>query len=753
MRFIFRPHAGYATYLKKRCFDLSLSIVGEGILRRIVDGFLIQVTKRNGTAIADVIDPPGDIYVAAVQRPWWVSGNPGPDLYYGDWHPGYLIEGEAGDRYGRNMTYAVTDEAQYEALGLRRYLRPSAWIPVPAANWSDSPSGEVARSRQSGVWPTFSQVRTREAGGGYQGLEGDGSVNVYRLMSGAKRGDSTWLAFNAADQTPLESGLGWRMLTVDMAHLLDLPPYVNSAVSTVSCYGNRVVYVVYAADVRPSASTVEPPYLSPESSMLAVGRVDLAPGETLEDPPTGVVTLLGRMSGRDLLAEDAPQVLSDVELPPGESSYRITGLHGDYNTVVAAAATEQNGGWGADLHLSPVDDSFEQASFTHDLFIDANWAGVYAFVPPACVGLSDSVDVLFVGQSSRQVAPVSASVRLLPSDVIVPMDINDLGSIGPSRGLNHTYTYLVRFGAGATVRCLARHTAAVHDPALRNEPLVVFNPVLTYLDTDGAQEQSRFVCLRVQSGPVVNEHTNGTISWSRVIAPTADGVTVVIISGDGSVVDLDLGSTYPVAYPIRHNRQTPRPAANSAFDSPYRRPGYGWSFGSPLANGGVSSQLTRMDVATVCEYAPGMVAVIVAPKAGYGSESQTAKLAVFRIADGSKVAESEFDLPFTVVNDGADARGYAVQWSVTCVERGEVNDEGGLTRYARLLFTEQTHHGPSFMYTATDLKSLNVVTAWGVDWGPHMTGPAYYLGSALAPAKVGRSTGRSFLKGKPAADD
>lgn len=483
--------------------------------------------------------------------------------------------------------------------------------------------------------------------------------------------------------------------------------------------------------------------------MLAVGRVDLTPGETQEDPPTGVVTLLGRMSGRDLLAEDAPQFLHDIELPPGETSYRITGLHGDYNPVVAAAATEENGGWGADLRVSPVGDSAEQTSFTHDLFIDANWAGVYAFVPPACVGLSDAVDVLFVGQSSRQVAPVSASVRLLPSDVIVPMDINDLGSIGPLRGLNHTYTYLVRFGAGATVRCIARHTAAVHDPALRNEPLVVFNPVLTYLDTDGAQEQSRFVCLRVQSGPVVNEHTNGTISWSRVIAPTADGVTVVIISGDGSVVDLDLGSTYPVAYPIRHNRQTPRPAANSAFDSPYRRPGYGWSFGSPLANGGVSSQLTRMDVATVCEYAPGMVAVIVAPKAGYGSESQTAKLAVFRIADGSKVAESEFDLPFTVVNDGADARGYAVQWSVTCVERGEVNDEGGLTRYARLLFTEQTHHGPSFMYTATDLKSLNVVTAWGVDWGPHMTGPAYYLGSALAPAKVGRSTGRSFLKGKP----
>ena len=83
------------------------------------------------------------------------------------------------------------------------------------------------------------------------------------------------------------------------------------------------------------------------------------------------------------------------------------------------------------------------------------------------------------------------------------------------------------------------------------------------------------------------------------------------------------------------------------------------------------------------------------------------------------------------------------------MERGEVNDEGGLTRYARLLFTEQMHHGPSFLYTATDLESLNAVTVWGVDWGPHMTGPAYYLGSALAPAKVGRSTGRTFLKGKP----
>lgn len=742
MRFIFRPLTSYAVHTRKWCRDIAAGIKGNGLVRRVLDGFLIQVTKRNGTAIADVIDPPGDIYVAAIQSPWWVTLNPSVNAYYARWHPGYLIEGEAGDRYGRNMTYAVTDEAQYEALALRRYLRPSAWIPVPAASWSEAKSGDAVRSRQSGTWPTFSQSRVWGTDGVYQNLEGDGSVDVYRLTPGEVRGVEEFL-FNRVEQAHLDDGLWWRSLTVDMAHLLDLPPYVNTTESAASCYGNKVVYVVYAAHIRHTKNTDELPSVSPETALLAVGRVDLTPGETPEDPPTGVVTLLGRMSGRDLLAEDVPQVLYDREVPGGGPGILIEHLNGAYNPVVAANAVGYNG-WGVQFSSITSASNPEQASFTGFRFTDGIWADVDASVPPACVGLSDAVDVLFVGQSSRRVAPVSATGRVLYIDDMVTVDLNDLGGIDYNVALNHTFTYLVRFGAGATVRCIARHTAAIHDPALRNKPLVVFNPVLTYLDTDGEVEQSRFVCLRIQSGPVAFDGGDER-PWRRVIAPTADGVTVVVISGDGSIVDLDLGSTYPVTYPVRENRQTPESSTDDKFSSPFRRPGYGWGFTTLRLEG----KLAGMDVAPACEYAPGMVAIIVAPKAGYSSGSQTAKLAVFRIADGSKVAESEFDLPFTVVNGGADARGLAVQWSVTCVERGEVNDGGGLTRYARLLFTEQTHHGPSVMYTATDLKSLNTVAAWGVGWGEHMTGPAYYLGSALAPAKVGRSTGRSFLKGKP----
>ncbi|MFG0381112.1 hypothetical protein ACF8C6_09125 [Pseudomonas sp. zbq_18] len=75
MKFLFRPLSKAAVYLKKRCFDLGQTLRGNGVIRRIEDGFIVQVTRRGDGVIADVIDPPAfflcsrPLYQKALARP------------------------------------------------------------------------------------------------------------------------------------------------------------------------------------------------------------------------------------------------------------------------------------------------------------------------------------------------------------------------------------------------------------------------------------------------------------------------------------------------------------------------------------------------------------------------------------------------------------------------------------------------------------------------------------------------------------
>lgn len=56
MRFSFRPLSAAAIYLKKRCYDLALSLRDDGVLRRVEDGFIVEVVRRGDQRTATVVD-------------------------------------------------------------------------------------------------------------------------------------------------------------------------------------------------------------------------------------------------------------------------------------------------------------------------------------------------------------------------------------------------------------------------------------------------------------------------------------------------------------------------------------------------------------------------------------------------------------------------------------------------------------------------------------------------------------------------
>lgn len=75
MRFFFRPLSASALHLKKRCFDLAMTLRKNGVIRRIEEGFIVEVVRKGDQLIATVIDMPTffvcsrALYQKALNRP------------------------------------------------------------------------------------------------------------------------------------------------------------------------------------------------------------------------------------------------------------------------------------------------------------------------------------------------------------------------------------------------------------------------------------------------------------------------------------------------------------------------------------------------------------------------------------------------------------------------------------------------------------------------------------------------------------
>jgi len=728
MRMVFRPLVEYALHAKKRCLDIALGLKGNGVLRRAYDGFLLQVSRRGDKAIADVIDLPGDIFVAGLH----VVTDDG--MLGFSCRAGYRLVSIAGEAYPGNMTWPlITNKSPMysTAFGIE-WIGPKGYVSSSGKPWGQ-PFGWGAMTDLPAGYRQLSFTHVSKSIGGSEDPFVD--VHVLRIKPAPPSVDA------ALDYSPITSGSpltagAWRVAHVPLEATGIAPDHQFGEVAIASFYDSKNGYLVYFGMPY---SSINGGYndAAPQIAVAKLSVRDAMPGEDSCELTASSIAIFGV---GDFLTEDAPQDFSWPHPGPFAGSYVRLRLNGDYNLEFPDSQVYDNGTpEPGDSYQFTAFGMFEglQKTSSSPVAYESFWAE-----QPACVAHASGVDVLFTAVTDRPVALVSATYLYTPFDASpsseITMDVPELLS-----RYNHTVTYLVRFGedGSKTVVPIYRSTYAVHDPALRNAERAIYAPVFTDVVMLGESEQTLFVCVRAASSPGVMD--GGGLSWFRGVATQADDVTLEIILGDGSSRSADLGSLYPVFYPSAGAVPTPTANPGYSYSKPDCRFGYG-SYTARYPNRNV------VRPAPVCWYAPGMLAVIVAPKAGFLSVEQMAKLAVVRIGDGSLVAVSEFELPFTVEQLGGTYN--LTQWSITCVEQGAVDEGGNLTRYAKLLLTEAVKGNPSFIYRADDLATLRTIGIWGTPGGFYDRGPAYYLGSPIAPARVGKSTGRSFIGGLPVAE-
>lgn len=728
MRFIFRPLVGYAIHTRKWCRDIALGISRTGVIRRIIDGFLVQVSKLNDAAVADVIDMPGTIFVAGLQSHWSeVSG--GVETFYPQARCGYTLSSSEGEPYSGNMTYALmmSEGVAYSGFFDIGWLQPTKYLSASGKPWAPFSCWNMSSLPGSGSSLTYAMA-------GADGVNQFTDLYVARVAPAPQLGDGAWSL--AGDAPPAETA-SWRVLHISRTDIASDPgefPLSDFPDVAATGYGNDVVYLVTCSINNQPGSGSGTPAWNASRNGLSVARVQIVDEE---DGPQAKVVKLGRITADDLLPQDRPQRVMWSMAPP--RAYALVRLNGDYNINSPRSGVFNPS---ASLDYGPFASfgAFQNPGEPKTRFV---WRRAPRL---ACVGLAEGVDILFTVQTSRELPLVQATWSYsTPELVTVEVDIAvPEYSASGDISLNHTATYLVHVAldGSKTVRCIHRHTFSVHDQTLRALPRVEFSPVLTYRDLvvegDEVVEVSRFVCIRAESGEYAVGNSDPNLRRvHRAVAPTKDGVDLAVISSDGGYVIAALGDLYPVSYPCVADGISD--VSSDTVDGDVRRHGYGCDkFLWPEYRNGYSS------VAPACVYAPGMIAVVVAPRAGFASASQIAKLAVIRVRDGELVQLSDFELPFMVSN----ATGDADQWNVTCVEEGAVDEDGELTRYAKLLLSKVGRRVPSILYRADDLSALRSVGAWGLIGQNYLRGPAYYLGSPIAPAKAGRTTGRSFLAGK-----
>lgn len=204
-----------------------------------------------------------------------------------------------------------------------------------------------------------------------------------------------------------------------------------------------------------------------------------------------------------------------------------------------------------------------------------------------------------------------------------------------------------------------------------------------------------------------------------------DDLEFYMLDGSGVKTPLNLGVYYPMLYHINTS------AAGTGGAPTDGRIGFGNSaFYDTTPRYGNNSPLP------ICQFAPGMVAVLVAPRSGYAATSQSVRVAVFDVESGALKALSPvlaiLQLPAIL--------------TLSCMEQGTVVD-GDLTSYGRLLMsvsTDLTSPGRSDGIFA--ITGLNKLT-WVAREPSNI--PAVYGGNGLVPSTLGVSTNLTFVKPTP----
>jgi hypothetical protein len=698
MRLIFRPLVAYATHLRKQCWNLASSIAKGGVTRRVLDGFLVQATVRKGTAIVDVLDL--DAVLLA------------PTDDYGPNFPGWTVGRSLRAEGNPTLMFTSQDDPIFTEPLARSDILPSRY--VGPYTWPGYQNGSIAAHSLTGSFVTSATVMYPLSSTTPR------SVVIQRTNVAARKeaGAAVFLTSPLPTDDEVTVAAGARLVEIPIEQF---EPRAGATVvaAFATATGDRGFVGLIDAITDDGHETNE----------LIIARYVVTVDESGATAAAEVVYRFGEATVPDEHQSEtihAVDVYAELPSIPGASwtFNSVTGANPDidlqYNPLVYTRAAYQGSWW-----LRPV------------VAVDAD--GLDTVPAVTAVATDTGINVLVTCRTERDTAAMPGTMRTIgPGSVTAPVTFGD-------RPAHHEATFLLQLvvdedtdDTAVTLLPVFDTTVAVNDPRWRDNKFVQAYPIAPCLTDDG----TALVCHRIQLRSETLIRDGAGIYACPGYRARVDDSDLITILPDASIVPVST----PGLYPVRYNTIDARTAGKFDFyddGDDVSRYNYGRLLPNNIALGG---EVECSRAYSACHYAQGIAVAVVAPVGGYMDDSQTARLVAFDVASGAVVAEGADNMGFTVQN--LLRGGQVTRWHVTCVEAGAVDDSGVLTKHAALLLTLSTRSGSSSLYL---MKTLGELQQIGTYPAPLYGGPTYYMGTPLCPAKVGFSTGRSFISGDPVA--
>lgn len=719
MRFIFRPLVSYASSLKKRCLDIAMGM-RSGVVSRIHDGFLIKITKRKDTAIADVIDLDGVFIAPICEDMQYIPPSTISVTNY--WHPAMKIKAP-----GNPTIIAISEENPVFADALEcEWVLPAGYI--GRNPWPPSYTGPGCQHSVGGGW--ISTAALANWGTTWDTME----VLVSRINTNV-RSEAGEAAYGSAalepDDTPAAVG-GVQTVSIPFADF-GLPPELTTSppVGT-SLVGNAVFavadsgggYVAVYARYSDSGSSGGP------MNVVSIAEMAILRYDLVAQPDGRVVCVTSKVFGfgeADANPEDRQGSFTAFDiydyLPPDPpAGYSVEVVAGANPNIDPALL-----GWYRNLPDGVYNWSISKPTLeTENQFDSAPRTSAVAF--------DGGIAVMFTVVTYLECERLT--VRF--TDVENPASFIDVDV--PQTPARHEATYRLRITAdGNQLKRVHASTVAQADQRWRDNRFVQLYPVgHSYLNNEPV-----FICHRLSTesevlevaatGAIVKYHCPG-------FRMAADDTDLVAVLPSGAVVEIRTPDDYPTGYSTVAGR-TGYTSGGYFVDDEIKRWNFGRQFPRTIDLGGFLEESVCF---IACHYAPGHGVALVAPKSTFMSPGQLARLVVFKVETGEVVAQSGYAVGFNV-SSGDRLEGMS-RWHVSCVQEGAVDENGDLTVHAHLLLTLNTRFGFGYVFMTKDLSTFTRV---GTSLDPFRCGPVYYVGTPLATAEVGKTTSRSFFAGKP----
>lgn len=699
MRFSFRPLVNYASHLKKTCYDLAANIGRDGQLRRVIDGFLVIVTRKAKIANAVVIDLDGMLFAP--------MDNYGPNTPL--WDVGRSIRSDENP----TLIAMSQDLPVFSDLMRRRQLLPSKY--VGEYGWPNGVNGSVATHTVCGGYLVSATIKYNSDDPNPSNPT-PRSVAIERVSANGRTelGSSPFLtaALPTDDYVTLATE----------ARLIELP------ISVFPIREDSKVVIAFAT-AEPGGTGYVAITDSPNNTYdckLLIARYQVIDGNSLS-PATATATLVHTFGQSSVLPEDRSETISAVDayasLPslPG-ASWSVTSLT-DANPAIPLSENPiklTRAAYQSLWMLRPV------------VPLDQDNISVIPAITAAPI--DNGIVVLVTCRTWRDTALIPA---IMHTDTPVPTDApTEVGDQPAMREATYMIT-LTRDPDLGTISTstdfVARTTVAVNDARWRDQRFEQMFPISYCMSND----RPAFLChrVRMRSEGLLRDgaYTYACPGWRA----RADDTELVSILSDASIVEFQHSGLYPV----RYNTIDGRTAGKFDFydeGDDVSRYNYGKAHQNNLSLGG-GIEFSR--AYSACHYAPDMAIAVMAPTSGFMDDTQNAQLRVYRVSTGEEVVAGTVDMPFTVQN--VYRGGEVIRWHVSCVQQGELEDDA-LTKYAFTIVAKGTRGDYGVIYRMQNLAQLWPI---GVYEYPLLGGPVYYMGTPLALAKINVSTGRPLFVG------